>query len=473
MSIIDQLLSIMVRGDSLVEDLQFLVNNSRYSDLEIKCKDDVILYGNRAILAARCDVFDRMLFTRTEKTPGKQVAFPKIEASTMKHILKYLYTGIRVKNDITTDNAFEILQAADFFQLKSLRDYILEYFKNICEKEDENQVPELLSRAVELEPPLAENGVVDHLIDSMAKVSIDSIRIDRLSLKGLQCLLSKRNEKKLFVSSEYSVIRFAILAAAKQVSQEAFNILEKKLPIWRDIGKLLQSVDKNKNLIEKRISASIVDSLRLVINHIEFRRVDGTILSKLIEPLNIVPKEKIMDSYSFQFSNKSPRSAYYGVPYMWDRNDRGPNLTIDKNGYTVTASTTKHQSVKTVHLMNSGSYEFRVLIEKWCNNLSIGVCGEGIDFSKPAGSQTCGWVLGSDGYCYNNDKYLSVTPSFKRDNVRVNVYLNMNYKKVEVTFSVDGTKYSPITSWNDLPLSLYFVVSLTNPGKIKILSPDE
>ncbi|CAG8742046.1 14381_t:CDS:1, partial [Acaulospora morrowiae] len=45
----------MVRGNSLIDDLRLLINNPRYSDLEIWCKDDSVLYGNRAILAARSE----------------------------------------------------------------------------------------------------------------------------------------------------------------------------------------------------------------------------------------------------------------------------------------------------------------------------------------------------------------------------------------------------------------------------------
>ncbi|CAG8683379.1 15744_t:CDS:1, partial [Acaulospora morrowiae] len=134
----------MVRGNSLINDLRLLINNPRYSDLEIICKDNYVLYGNRAILAARSEVFERVLFTRSEDL-DKQVSFLKIEASSMKIILEYLYTGTVLERDITTNNAFETLNAADFFQLENLQDLI---YKKMCEKEgNENKSPELLSKA--------------------------------------------------------------------------------------------------------------------------------------------------------------------------------------------------------------------------------------------------------------------------------------------------------------------------------------
>ncbi|CAG8757448.1 9564_t:CDS:1, partial [Acaulospora morrowiae] len=47
--------TIMVRGNSLIDDLKLLINNPRYSDIEISCKDNSVLYGNSAILAARSE----------------------------------------------------------------------------------------------------------------------------------------------------------------------------------------------------------------------------------------------------------------------------------------------------------------------------------------------------------------------------------------------------------------------------------
>ena len=43
----------MSRGFSLEQDLKLLVNNPKYSDVEILCGDKEKLYGCRAILAAR------------------------------------------------------------------------------------------------------------------------------------------------------------------------------------------------------------------------------------------------------------------------------------------------------------------------------------------------------------------------------------------------------------------------------------
>ena len=50
----------MTKGYSLEQDLRLLVNNPKYSDIEILCKDKT-LHCSRAILAARSEVFDGLL----------------------------------------------------------------------------------------------------------------------------------------------------------------------------------------------------------------------------------------------------------------------------------------------------------------------------------------------------------------------------------------------------------------------------
>ena len=52
----------MTRGSSLEQDLRLLINNPKYSGVEFLCRDEKKLYGCRAILAARSEVFDRLLY---------------------------------------------------------------------------------------------------------------------------------------------------------------------------------------------------------------------------------------------------------------------------------------------------------------------------------------------------------------------------------------------------------------------------
>ncbi|CAG8507696.1 1959_t:CDS:1 [Acaulospora colombiana] len=463
----------MVRGNSLSDDLKLLVNNPQYSDLEIKCKDGNVLYGNRAILAARSEVFERTLFTRVSETLDKQISFPKIESSHMKIILEYLYTGIVLEKDITADNAFEILHVADFFQLEKLQELISERYKKMCTEEGiGNKSPELLSKAVQLMSPTDDNGTIRYLVDEVAKIPLDSIEFDRLSLQGLQCMLSKRDEKKSFSSSEYSVFRFTVLTAAKSVSHEAFSTLEKRLRPWIEVQEALQTLNNN-DLIKKEISTSVSNIIKPIVEYIDFRRIDAEIIAKAIEPLDIISSSKITDSYRHLALKNAPLSPYYGVNiFMWDRNSCGKDLEICNDGRTVYTSNviTSHRCVKVNYPMSRGVYEFHVLNEEDSKYSCFGVCSEGLDFSQFIGYQPYGWALGSNGFIYHNNKNVNVNLKFGK-NAKIIVHLDMDNKTV--AFSVNGARSPPVTSWNNLPSTLYFVASLKSPGKYRILHPDE
>src|SRR3954470_11073796 len=106
-----------MKGNSLKEDLKLLINNPRYSDIEILCEDEKKLYGCRAILAARSEVFDRLLYNGMKESYDNQISFPEINSSGMKIILEYTYTGSIKEESLTMDSTVEAFHAADYFQL--------------------------------------------------------------------------------------------------------------------------------------------------------------------------------------------------------------------------------------------------------------------------------------------------------------------------------------------------------------------
>src|SRR5919206_4444277 len=145
----------MTRGYSLGQDLRFLINNPKYSDIEILCGDEEKLHGCRAILAARSEVFDRLLYNGMKETYEKQISFPKINSSGMEIILEYTYTGSIKEESLTKDNIIEAFYAADYFQLSDLQDFIIRAMR----EKIYNYSPELLSKVAEA-MPLTENNIL-------------------------------------------------------------------------------------------------------------------------------------------------------------------------------------------------------------------------------------------------------------------------------------------------------------------------
>ena len=119
----------MTRGYSLEQDLRLLVNNPKYSDIEILCEDEKKLYGSRAILAARSEVFDGFLYNGMKESYEKQITFPEIDTSGMEIILEYAYTGAVKEESLTKDNIVEAFHAADYLQLPDLQDFIVKTVK--------------------------------------------------------------------------------------------------------------------------------------------------------------------------------------------------------------------------------------------------------------------------------------------------------------------------------------------------------
>ena len=106
----------MTRGYSLEQDLRMLINNQKYSDVEILCGDGKKLYGCRAILAARSEVFNSLLYNGMKESYEKQISFPNINTSGMKIILEYVYTGSVKEESLTKDNIVEAFHAADYYE---------------------------------------------------------------------------------------------------------------------------------------------------------------------------------------------------------------------------------------------------------------------------------------------------------------------------------------------------------------------
>src|ERR1044072_9634948 len=147
----------MTRGYSLEQDLKLLINNPKYSDVEILCKDEKKLYGCRAILAARSEVFDRLLYNETKESYEKQISFPEINSTGMEIILEYIYTGLIKKESLTEDSIVEAFYAADYFQLPDFEKFITNTIK--ITNYTENYSPELLSKVADT-MPLSDNNIL-------------------------------------------------------------------------------------------------------------------------------------------------------------------------------------------------------------------------------------------------------------------------------------------------------------------------
>ncbi|RGB34118.1 hypothetical protein C1646_787651 [Rhizophagus diaphanus] len=457
-----------MKGDSLGQDLITLINNPKYSDIEILCKDEKKLFACKAILAARSEVFDSLLYNGMKVTYENQISFPSINSVVMKIIIEYIYSGSIKEESLTEDNIIEIFFTADYFQLSSLKDFIINSINNV------NFVtPELLSKLTEMIPLTEDNILLNSLIEMVAIIPLNTIEFGRLSITGLKYLLSYTYEKEVtFATPEYEVFRYSVILAAKQVSNYAYNIFMDRLPPLKQIRNSVQV--KNEFIINKQIAKK----LKPLIKFIDFKRINALIISDIIEPLNIIPIEIIQSAYrNIALSSDSNLSNTRGnsineSDYVWDMSACGSNLIIKDDGKIVLAGKRhykyKHRSVRGKMLLeNKGIFEWDVIIEVNCDSAWVGVCSsENFNYEKSAGNQSTGWVLSSNGHCRNSRVLIKNYCTNFGDGTIVTVHLDMNRRTC--AFTVNGKRYRNMLEWNNLPSKLYPVVSIRHPGRCRI-----
>src|SRR5437762_885610 len=173
----------MTRGHSLEQDLKSLINNPKYSDVEILCGNEKKLLGCRAILAARSEVFDKLLYNGMKESYEKQISFPDINSAVMEIILEYIYTGLIKEESLTKDNIVEAFYAADYFLLQDLQNIIIKTVKNNLEKNHaENYSPELLSKIADTMPLSDDNILLNLLVETVSAIPLNTIGFGRLSI---------------------------------------------------------------------------------------------------------------------------------------------------------------------------------------------------------------------------------------------------------------------------------------------------
>ncbi|GES97605.1 concanavalin A-like lectin/glucanase domain-containing protein [Rhizophagus clarus] len=391
----------------------------------------------------------------------------------MEIILEYLYTGSIKEETLTKDNIVETFYAADYFQLSDLQNFIVETFQSTIKKNSaENYSPELLSKFAEKMLLTENNNFLNLLVETVAIIPLNTLEFGRLSIKGLQYLLSCTYEKKkLFVTPEYEVFRYSAILAAKQVSNDVCKALTERLPTLGQIKAIensAQADSEDKPIINHQ---EVAKELEPLIKFIDFMRIKGVILADIIEPLEIISARIISDVYRQKARlNESDLNGIRGIcNYVWDESACGTNVIIEDNGKVArlpnNVGSCRNVRAKTI-LGNNDIFEWDVIIEN-CTNAWVGVCAsENLNYEFWAGRQTTGWVLGSNGNCNHLEKVVNgYCPPFG-DGTKVTVHLDMNERTI--AFTVNGAKYREVTEWNNLPSKLYPVVSFNYPAQFRI-----
>ncbi|RIA86069.1 hypothetical protein C1645_780457, partial [Glomus cerebriforme] len=161
--------------------------------------------------------------------------------------------------------------------------------------------------------PLTEDNILlNLLIESVATIPLNSIEFGRLSITGLQYLLTYTHEKeKPFATPEFEVFRYSAILAAKQVSNDAWKTLMEKLPASEQMEQIVQV--ENKFIPDHQ---KVAKELKPLVKCIDFRRIKGQVLVDIIEPLEIIPAEIILNVYQLTFM----KLIMFGISLHVDQN---------------------------------------------------------------------------------------------------------------------------------------------------------
>ena len=110
----------------VINDLDSLFTKKSFSDLEIKC-DEEVFHCHQNILSARCPVFLAMFQTDMVKNYSKTVIISDVKKEVFSEMLRFIYTGRVSSVDSLKELAKDLLVAANKYQLDLL--------KRLCEDE--------------------------------------------------------------------------------------------------------------------------------------------------------------------------------------------------------------------------------------------------------------------------------------------------------------------------------------------------
>ncbi|RHZ56892.1 hypothetical protein Glove_396g45 [Diversispora epigaea] len=472
----------MARGSSLSKDLQLLVNNDKYSDIIIICADSEKLHGCRSILAARSEVFERLLFNGMKETYDSEINIPKFNSQVMKILLEFLYTEnyTNVDNrDLSSEILIEAYAAADFFQLPVLQIRLIDTLEEILSN-NPNVSPELLTKAVGDATSNLDQPLTNLLAKCVSKIPLEKIPYGSLSSSAFKFLLNYcTNNKISLAKNQYTIFRCVVLHAANEVTQkvseDAFTKTEACLP---PLDEILENeyVITRKNIDDlESFRTELTEKLTPMLDYVNIKLISGDILTEIIEPLNIVPFGRILEAYRFKVKQEPTVKLEVEekeIDFTWDMNICGPNLDISDDGYTVeTPDNLKfNERVRASQpIIDTGLYEWDIIIENPSSSDWVGICGEGdVTNFKCADYNSKVWILGTTGMISNNGKSINYgSPQFEQG-TKIRVHLDMGESERKVQFSVNGVKYPIVSDWNNIPTKVYPLVSLRYPGNLRI-----
>ncbi|CAG8495175.1 4880_t:CDS:1 [Ambispora gerdemannii] len=467
----------MNRGISFVDDMKSIINDPNYSDLKLICSDGSVLYGSRIHLAARSECFDRLLYNGMRESGQYEIKFPEVSSAGMKVVLEFLYIGSIDANNLTTQNAIDAFQAANYFLLTEMEYEIMKLIQNyLARTQNKEKALELFSLVIEKINVTEKNGLFRLLVKYILRGSISSLPVPKITLNMLKILLTQKFIK--VSNNEYEIFRYIVIWGTYKISPKISAFYERILTVPSDsyrTSPVGQQYKDPSSFIHLPKPAAVIKEVAELLTFIDLKRIPIEFLANFVHPLGIFEPSRISEAYQFHAIINAERRVfnyYQIIYYQWEPSICKSRLLLTENNTVVEATVysapLNDQGVRAQNIISGkGIYQWHVVIERRPQaEVLVGVCGVNVEnYSTIMKYHKDVWLYSIYGYLYH-DNESELAPLWFTEGDTVTVHLNM-YANV-CSFLVNGINISVV--FQNLPDRLYPVVVLNPGARIRIQS---
>jgi hypothetical protein len=428
---------------TLAEALRALLTNEKYSDVTLKGTDGILVKANRAMLAVRSPVFDRMLYGDFAEA-SKCVVDVGYSGDVLEEVIAYIYTdSAPILNEGSRQQSFDdkgdkavrkvlgLMEAASFFCLSELGKKVQEYtcatlktsplfcvaWYAACGDQETTSgalaVSDLAFEKIRLDP----------------KLLLQASYVNLLSSSGLEELLKDERVS----ADEYTL--FLVLQA------------------WT-------------NAETEQCCNSRMDSAAQLSKHLCLEHIDPTNLKQAVASSGLVTNDQLVEAYRRQALKEHDVSSYRKtrLPVAWRKSNNVVASCV--SGDLLVAD------VLQCPVLSSGVHKWSILVERG-TYMQLGVVASTalpFNFDDWIGNQGGGWVYSNFGFAFHNGNMIQgQLPTFGQGSI--------------VTFILDLTGEGTLgASVDDNPPILIFsnmqnvhaagflpAASLNRPARVRFL----
>ena len=254
----------------LIADLAGLFNNQHTADvIFVVGKDEVVFYGHKLLLWARCGSFQKyeQQFWRSRTSHGPLTfKYPQYQPDVFGTVLKYIYTGTVSLAEATL---FDVLSLANKLEVKSLSLTCEQFVKNNITSSNACQF--LCQASTDVE----NTRIINLCYDFIMKHAFECVKMPSW------LTLSKAAVIKLISSEEFCLEEDEVWRAVIRWAKYNANLPSDKEPSqW--------------NAHDKAIISKVLDG---VIEHVKFLLIDSEVFAQEVEPSGVVPMELSLERY--------------------------------------------------------------------------------------------------------------------------------------------------------------------------------